>query len=51
MVAIKSKPQIQNPVNFKGGGYRESGVMEFVFYSGGGEGMTYKALAPKLSYH
>lgn len=40
MVVIKSKPPIQDPVNLKGGGYRESGVIEFVFYSGGGEGMT-----------
>lgn len=39
MVAIKNNSPIQDPVNLKGGGYRESGV-EFVSSSAGGEGMT-----------
>lgn len=40
MLAIKIKSPMQAPVNLKGGGYRERGVMEFVSCSGGGEGMT-----------
>ena len=40
MVAIKNNSPIQDPVHLKGGGYRESGVMESVSSSAGGEGMT-----------
>lgn len=40
MGAIKIKSPIQDPINLKGGKSRESGVMEFVSCSGGGEGMT-----------
>lgn len=40
MVAIKIKSPIQDSVNLKGRGYRESGVMEFLSCHGGEEGMT-----------
>lgn len=40
MVAIKIKSPMQAPANWKGGGYGERGVMEFVSCSREGEGMT-----------
>ena len=39
MVAIKIKSPMKAPVNLKGEGCRERVVMEFVSFSGGGEGM------------
>lgn len=48
MVAIKITSPIQDSVNLEGGGYRESGVMEFVSGSGGGEGMTQKGSISKI---